>query len=66
MNEGISIFWKIVAVLFILYIIYSLLTIKYQLKLISKHLKVRGEEKEEIEKVSNEEIEQELEDYLKR
>jgi predicted membrane protein len=55
-------FWNFVAILFILYVIYSFSTIKYQLKMISKHLNVKGEE---VEKVSNEEIEKKLEDNLK-
>jgi hypothetical protein len=55
-------FWSIVALLFISYVVFSLSTIKYQLKLISKHLNVKEAEKE---KVSNEEIEKELEDHLK-
>lgn len=55
-------FWLILAVIFILYVIYSLSTIKYQLKLITKHLNIKDDE---IEKVSNEEIEKELEDDFK-
>jgi predicted membrane protein len=55
-------FWNIVTILFILYVIYSLSTIKYQLKLISKHLNVK---EKESEKISNEEIEKQLEDDLK-
>ena len=57
------IFLSIVVILFILYVIYSLSTIKYQLKQISKHLNVNDDE---IERVSNEEIEKELEDNLKK
>ncbi|HYK72918.1 MAG TPA: hypothetical protein VEV44_07280 [Pseudoneobacillus sp.] len=52
-------FWNILAVIFILYVIYSLSTIKYQLKMISKHLDVK---EKEISNISNEEIEKELED----
>ncbi|MEC2076894.1 hypothetical protein [Metabacillus fastidiosus] len=44
--------------LFIFYVILSISSIKYQLKLISKHL---GVKEEEMVKVSNEEIEKELE-----
>ncbi|HJF33882.1 MAG TPA: hypothetical protein K8V56_19110 [Sporosarcina psychrophila] len=33
---------------------------------VSKHLNVKVEEREMIEKISNEEIEQELENYLKK
>lgn len=55
--------WDIVLILIILYVIYSLSTIKYQLKLITKHLNIKDEK---VQKVSNEEIEKELEDELKR
>jgi hypothetical protein len=55
--------WDIVIILFALYVIYSLSTIKYQLKLITKRLNVKDEK---VQKVSNEEIEKELEDELKR
>ncbi|QOR64897.1 hypothetical protein IM538_13675 [Cytobacillus suaedae] len=55
--------WDIVIILIILYVIYSLSTIKYQLKLITKHLNVKDEK---VQKVSNEEIEKELEDELNR
>ncbi|MGG3801633.1 hypothetical protein [Metabacillus fastidiosus] len=48
--------------LLIFYVIFSLSSIKYQLKLISKHL---GVKEEEIDKVSNEEIEKELEENFK-
>ncbi|WP_302053227.1 hypothetical protein [Bacillus sp. FJAT-29790] len=34
-------FWSIVAVLFILYVVFSLSTIKYQLKQISNHLNIQ-------------------------
>lgn len=51
-------FWIIVAILFMLYVIFSLSTIKYQLNQIFKHLNVKDDE---IEEVSNEEIEKELE-----
>ncbi len=46
-------------ILFVLYVVYSLSTIKYQLRLISKHLNVKDVE---FERVSNEVIEKELED----
>jgi hypothetical protein len=55
--------WLILGILFMLYVIYSLSTIKYQLKLIAKHLDVK--EKEEV-KISNEEIEKEFEDEFKK
>ncbi|MCA1031286.1 hypothetical protein LCL95_09640 [Bacillus timonensis] len=58
MNINISILNLII----ILYIVFSLSTIKHQLKLITKHLNV----KEEQEKVSNAEIEKQLEDELNR
>ncbi len=56
--------WVILLLLFMVYVIYSLSTIKYQLKLISKHLKVN--EKIETVKISNEEIEKILEDEGKQ
>lgn len=56
-------FLDIVIILIILYVIFSLSTIKCQLKLIMKHLNVKDEE---LKKVSNEVIEKELEDELKR
>ncbi|WP_269521431.1 hypothetical protein [Bacillus sp. J33] len=43
--------------------IYSLSNIKYHLRLLSKHLNIK---EIEIEKVSNEEIEKELNDDSKR
>jgi hypothetical protein len=49
----------ILAILFVLYVVFSLSTIKYQLKLIVKHL---GIKEKEIVKISNAEIEKELED----
>ncbi|MUK87902.1 hypothetical protein GMD78_05750 [Ornithinibacillus sp. L9] len=52
----------IVLILFNLYIIYSLSTIKYELQLICKHLHILDDE--DKEKISNEEIENELEDKL--
>lgn len=57
-------FWLVwgILILFILYVIYSLSTIKNQLKQISKHLNVKDDD---IERVSNEEIEKELEDNIK-
>ncbi|WP_391203852.1 hypothetical protein [Psychrobacillus sp. L4] len=51
--------WIILVILFVLYVIYSLSTIKHQLKLIVKHLDVK---EKEIVKISDEEIEKELED----
>jgi hypothetical protein len=45
--------------LFVLYVIFSLSTIKYQLKLIVKHLDVK---EKEMVIISNEEIEKELEE----
>ncbi|MBU8878869.1 MULTISPECIES: hypothetical protein [Bacillaceae] len=56
-------FWSIVAVLFILYVVFSLSTIKYQLKQISKHLNIKDVG---IQRVSDDEIEKELEDNSKR
>lgn len=56
-------FWSIAAVLFILYVIFSLSTIKYQLKRIIEHLDIKDGH---IQKVSNEEIEEELEKGLKK
>ena len=59
-------FWQIIAILFILFVMYSLSSINYQLKLISKHMGAKDKEMEVIAKVSDEEIEEELEDYIKR
>ncbi|WP_170289745.1 hypothetical protein [Cytobacillus depressus] len=56
-------FWSILAVLFILYVVFSLSTIKYQLKQISKHHNIKDVG---IQRVSNEEIEKELDDNSKR
>ncbi|MFT4413841.1 hypothetical protein ACLM5H_08285 [Fredinandcohnia humi] len=56
-------FWNIVFVLFIVYVVLSLSTIKYQLRLLIKHLNMKDEDSE---KVSNDEIEKQLEDDLKR
>ena len=53
----------IVVIVFMLYVVFSLSTIKYQLKLISSHLHVK-EDESKIPEVSNEEIEKELEDEL--
>lgn len=55
-------FWVIINILITLYILSSLSTIKHQLRVISKHLSIK---EEEIEIVSDEEIEKELEDELK-
>jgi hypothetical protein len=52
----------IVLLLFMIYVVFSLSTIKYQLKLISKHLNVKDEEHQ---KVSNDVIEKDLENYSK-
>lgn len=66
-NGGLSMLGDIIAavllILFVLYVIYSLSNIKYQLRLISKHLNIK---EIEIEKVSNEEVEKELNDDSKR
>lgn len=56
-------FWIILEIIFVLYVIYSLSTIKYQLKMIAQHLDVK---EKEINKISNEEIEKELEEELKK
>ena len=53
----------VLVVLFMLYVIFSLSTIKYQLKSIVKHLDIK---EKEIVKISNEEIEKELEDWTKQ
>jgi len=53
----------ILGIIFVLYVISSLSTIKYQLKLIEKHLDVK--EKENV-KLSNVEIEKELDDEFKK
>jgi hypothetical protein len=57
-------FWLVlgISILFIFYAIYSLSAIKNQLKQISKHLNVKDDD---IERVSNEEIEKELEENTK-
>lgn len=59
-------FWGIVFfllnIVIIFYVLYSLSTIKYKLNLILKHLNIK---EEEIEKVSNEDIEKELEEMDK-
>ncbi|MEO2076634.1 MAG: hypothetical protein ABGX20_14790 [Bacillus sp. (in: firmicutes)] len=52
----------IVLLLFMIYVVFSLSTIKYQLKLITKHLNVKDEEHQ---KVSNDVIEKDLENYSK-
>jgi hypothetical protein len=51
--------WYIIVILFMLYVVFSLSTIKYQLRRIWKHFNIKDDE---IEKVSNEEIEKELGD----
>jgi predicted membrane protein len=55
--------WTIVAIPIIFYVIYRLSTISKQLEQISKHLNIQDDE---IEKISNEEIERELEEKHKR
>lgn len=57
--------WNILLVLLALYVIYSLSTIKHQLKLITKHLNIK-EEKEEIVQIGKEDIEKELEDEFNK
>lgn len=52
----------VLAVIFVLYVIFSLSTIKNQLKSIVKHLDIK---EKEIVNISNEEIEKELEDWTK-
>jgi hypothetical protein len=52
---------EILGILFVLYVIFSLSTIKYQLNQIKKHLNVK--DKEPL--VPNDEIEKELEKDLK-
>ncbi len=54
----------ILITIFVLYVVYSLSTIKDQLKAISEHLNVK-EKETKIDHISNEEIEKELEDELK-
>lgn len=49
----------IIIPLFMIYVIYRLASIKYQLNLISQHLNI--EDDDDKEKVCNEEIEKELE-----
>jgi uncharacterized protein YoxC len=53
---------EILVILFVIYVIFSLSTIKYQLKQIKKHLNV----KEKEPNVPNDEIEKELEKDLVR
>lgn len=55
--------WTILAIPIIFYICYRLSTINRQLEKISKHLNIQ---EDEIEEVSNEEIEKELEEKLRR
>lgn len=59
-------FWflLIIIILVILYILHSLVTIKHQLQLIIKHLNIK--EVEELDEISNEEIEKILEDDLNK
>lgn len=56
--------WIILLAIFVLYVIYRLSTIQYQLKLITKHLGIQ-EEKEESIVMSDEQIEEQLEEELK-
>ncbi|MDF2946522.1 MAG: hypothetical protein K0S51_1201 [Bacillales bacterium] len=56
-------FWIILGIIFAMYVMYSLSTIKYQLKMIEKHLDIK---EKEINRISNEEIEKELEDEFKK
>ncbi|MCF6136601.1 hypothetical protein [Pseudalkalibacillus berkeleyi] len=53
----------IVNLLIVIYVIFSLSTIKHQLNLISKQININ---EEMIQTVSNEEIEKELEEDLKK
>lgn len=57
--------WKILLILFALYVIFSLSTIKYQLKLITKHFNI-NEEKEDRVQISNKDIEKEIEDEFNK
>ncbi len=50
--------WFILGFIFAVYVIFSLSTIKYQLRMIVRHLNINGE----LPRVSNEEIERELEE----
>lgn len=54
---------NLIIIALMVYVIFSLSTIKHQLKLIIKHLNIKDGD---IEMVSNEEIEKVLEDELKR
>lgn len=54
--------WIVLLLLFMIYVVFSLSTIKYQLKLITKHLNIKDEEHQ---KVSNDVIEKDLENYSK-
>ncbi len=49
-------------ILFVLYVLFSLSTIKHQLKMITQHLNIK---EIETQKVSNAEIEKELEEDFK-
>lgn len=53
--------WFLLGILFVIYVIFSLSTIKYQLRLINTHLNIN----EEPSKVPDEEIERELEEDKK-
>ncbi|EFV76488.1 hypothetical protein HMPREF1013_03239 [Bacillus sp. 2_A_57_CT2] len=53
--------WFLLGILFVIYVIFSLSTIKYQLRLIITHLNIN----EEPSKVPDEEIERELEEDKK-
>lgn len=56
--------WIIFGILFVMYVISSLSKIKYQLKLITKHLDIK--EKEIVKLSSDEEIEKEFDDGFKK
>lgn len=55
--------WSIIAIPIIIYVLYRLSTMSKQLEQISKHLNIK---EDDIEEVSNEEIEKELEENLKK
>lgn len=55
--------WIIVVIVFMLYVMYSISTIKYQLKMIAAHLGIEEKDKK-IATISDEEIEKELENEL--
>lgn len=55
--------WSIVAIPIIFYVIYRLSTMSKQLEQIAKHLNIQDDD---IVKMSNEEIEKELEENFKK